>query len=240
MLRQHLGDPALASIAVRDGGEAIALGCSAASTAAATACSASRSASSEINKACSGLSVYHPDKGGDPKLFRAIAQAREVLTTDGARASTTTSSDRRVLEAYGDYINYTYAPKTDWKLVVLMILLFLSVITHFYQLTLHNQQVASVRKAVMQNLGVGQGGSRETLALRKRALDMLEKSQSAKDAKKSKRNNNDQFVKIVDELIDEIAPEAVVLGRPSSGSSSRPRRPRTTSRSRGRSCTTTA
>ena len=161
----------------------------------------------EINKAYRGLSVtHHPDKGGDPKLFRAIAQAHEVLTTDERRESLDYYLKRpsEYWKAYGDYINYTYAPKTDWKLVVLMILLFLSVITHFYQLTLHNQQVASVRKAVMQNLGVGQGGSRETLALRKRALELLEKGQSAKDAKKSKRNNNDQFVKIVDELIDEM------------------------------------
>jgi len=164
----------------------------------------------EIQKEYRRLSLeYHPDKNkeeGTEKIFRAVAQAYEILSVDDRRESLDyyLAHPKEYWKAYGDFVVYTYAEASDWKLVVFMLLLAFSVAQPLFLMARHHQQVEFLKKAAVQNLGIGQGGTKQTLEIRRRAMELLQSGASSSSSKKSNRVSQDALQKKVEELLADV------------------------------------
>lgn len=124
---------------------------------------------------------------------------------------------------YGSSVIWSYAPKTDARPILFMLFLLASFFTYFAQYQRWNTIANHVIKAAVEDWSTSQGGSSESMAIRKKALEMLAKKeqeeekpatngisnrQAKKNAKLSKQDKKKQeqeeLRKIVEVLVHEI------------------------------------
>ena len=110
----------------------------------------------QIRRQYRSLSVeFHPDKNkGDAVAlarFNKIARANEVLTDDELRKKLDyyTENPSEYWSLYGDFIEHSYAPKTDVKFAIFLLLLFASMIQPAIQLSKHQMYVSKLAKACL-------------------------------------------------------------------------------------------
>mmetsp|Transcript_24482 Transcript_24482/g.73468 ORF Transcript_24482/g.73468 Transcript_24482/m.73468 type:complete len:323 (+) Transcript_24482:200-1168(+) len=169
----------------------------------------------QIRRAYRSLSLeFHPDKNpGDAAAlarFNRVARANEVLTNDEQRKKLDyyTENPGEYWSLYGSFIESVYAPKTDIKIALFLLLLFASVCQPALQASKHQQYKAAFVKAALAKLPVAGGGSAEALALRAEADVLLkEKVAARKKAKKTKLTGSEEK-ELLKETLGELADQA--------------------------------
>jgi curved DNA-binding protein CbpA len=145
---------------------------------------------------------WHPDKNKkkDAKeRFVKIARAYEVLTDETVRQEYDYMryNQEAYFQKHGSSVLWQYAPKSDAMGVVLMLLVIGSVISWFVQRAKWQNVAIRLVNAAVEDLGPREGGTAESKALRKEAMDIIterEKDENnadtaagAEDAKKKKK-----------------------------------------------------
>lgn len=172
---------------------------------------------------------WHPDKNSDKGAndrFMKINKAYKVLTSKKLRKEYDYMRDRsdEYFYKYGSVV-YNYKPKSDTVFVIIVLLIAGSAFTWFAQKNRWQQIADRVVKDAVEGLKAGEGGSTESIELRRKAeeiqkkkkeemgLDDLDFGGSAlgkkgKKGKKTKKEmksfENAQLRPIIEELVLEI------------------------------------
>lgn len=168
---------------------------------------------------------WHPDKNRDSGAndrFMKINKAYKVLTSKSLRKEYDYMRDRsdEYFYKYGS-VMYQYAPKSDTIFVVIVLLIAFSAFTWFAQKNRWQQIANRAVKDAVEGLKAGEGGSTESIELRRKAeeilserkkelgLDMFEakapkKGKGKKTKKEMKHFENQQLKPIIEELVLEI------------------------------------
>lgn len=169
----------------------------------------------DIKKAYRKLSlVHHPDKSKEEnatELFRELTKANEVLSDPKKRDLFNYYLDhpRDYYKVSGQYI-YQQLPKADVRIIILGIILFFSIFLPVIQYQKWESAVKYLRNATANNLGLKNGGSKQTQELFRRACEMYEqrikaaKESGDKAAGKLKMNKDPVFKAVVDEVVGEV------------------------------------
>lgn len=148
----------------------------------------------DITKSYRSLSRrFHPDKNraeGAKERFVMIARAYEVLTDKERRKEYDYFRDRpdEYLHKYGSSVMWQYAPKSDVRVIIFLLLTCASLFTWFVQLQRWKTIADHLTKAAVEDLGKREGGSTESIEIRREALAILEQRQQ--DAAKHEANGN--------------------------------------------------
>ncbi|CAM9155582.1 unnamed protein product, partial [Chrysoparadoxa australica] len=195
---------------------------------------------SEIRKNYRALSLeWHPDKHPDKKYakekFAKIAKAYEVLINDEKRLKYDgfMEAPDTYWEEYGTFVVFAYAKESDWRLVVLGLLLVWSISAPAIQQGKYRRAVKFLIHAAENNLGKNNGGTPTTLKLRQQAEQVLadrEKASTSARAVKGKgsgkvsqrkgkegkekkmKKRGEQYQKDLSEVIHELAHEVDIKG----------------------------
>lgn len=119
--------------------------------------------------------VHHPDKGGSPRVFQALNKAYQVVSDEEQRSlyDTCLKNQTFYVEKYGHFYLQQYYPKSNTLLVILFLLLVFSIMGPVIQHSKYTHACAYLRTAAVKGWGLHEGGSRETLEIRRRALERL-------------------------------------------------------------------
>lgn len=160
----------------------------------------------KIRRAYRNLSLeYHPDKNPGDRVaaekFRRVARANEVLTNDDERKKLDYYMENpgEYWQAYGSYVSYAYAPKSSVFTVLFLLLMFVSALQPAIQMSKHSQYVSKLRRAALNKLPVGAGGTPESLEIRRAAEERMAAEKSKKGLDKKKR-----LEEAVDAVISEV------------------------------------
>lgn len=174
---------------------------------------------------------WHPDKNKDRGAndrFMKINKAYTVLTSNKLRKEYDFFRERpdEYFFKYGSVI-YSYKPKTNTVVVILILLIAGSVFTWYAQKNRWQQIANRVVKDAVDGLKAGEGGSAESIELRNRAEEILKKKREemgvdmeewkfgdstiGKKSGKGKKNKkemkaleNEQLRPIIEELVLEM------------------------------------
>ena len=122
--------------------------------------------------------MYHPDKNkedGAMEMFRAVTKAHEVLSDEKKKALFDYYLDhpREYYKVSGHYVMKDI-PKSDVGIVVTAIIVLISFFMYSVQKGRYDRTINYLKNATMQNLGVKNGGSKETQELYRRAVERYE------------------------------------------------------------------
>lgn len=171
--------------------------------------------------------IWHPDKNKDKgakKRFMKINKAYQVLTDKKLRKEYDHMRERPDIyfQKYGSTTIYHYAPKSDTVFVVLLLLVVFNGLLWFAQKQRWQQIADRVVKDAVEGLKATEGGSTESLLLRRKAEAMLKEQKAAageatddskKNGKKSKikltkkemrEKENEDLKPLIEELVKEI------------------------------------
>lgn len=144
----------------------------------------------QIRRAYRSLSLeFHPDKNpGDDvalKKFNRVARANEVLTDDEQRKKMDyyTENPGEYWSLYGSYVETKYKPKTDIKVVLLLLLIFASMLQPALQYSKY-QEYKKALVAAAKAKAPGKG-TEDVLKLRAEADAIVDAT--AKERKKGKK-----------------------------------------------------
>lgn len=168
---------------------------------------------------------WHPDKNNDSgaeKRFMKINKAYKILTSKSKRKEYDYLRDRsdEYFYKYGS-VMYSYAPKTDTVFVIIILLIAFSAFTWFAQKNRWQQIANRAVKDAVEGLKAGEGGSTESIELRRKAEEINNKNQKElgldtmfapvknkgkgkKTKKEMKHFENEQLRPIIEELVLEI------------------------------------
>ena len=172
----------------------------------------SNATKAQIRRQYRALSLeFHPDKHpGDAtalERFNRIGRANEVLTDDAQRKKLDyyTENPDEYWSLYGTYVKVHYAPKTDIRFALFLILCFISCVQPALQLSKHQMYVKTLEKACLNRLPVTGGGSAESVAIRAEADERVKVACAArKKEKKTKltsREERELLQKTVHDLV---------------------------------------
>lgn len=146
----------------------------------------------EITQAYRLLSrKWHPDKQrGKNKDFAEerfvkINKAHKVLTNKRRRKEYDYLRDRpdEYIHKYGTNVQYSYAPKSDVVMVLLILLVVANLFTYYVQKNRWQTVADHVVKLALEGATLRDGGSDESVAIREKALKILAKQkEEAADA----------------------------------------------------------
>ncbi|KAJ1450439.1 hypothetical protein M885DRAFT_621645 [Pelagophyceae sp. CCMP2097] len=141
----------------------------------------------QIRKEYRKLSMqFHPDKNiGDEAAaarFKRIARANEVLTSDEDRKKLDyyIENPSEYWSLYGNFVEFSYAPKTSMPTVLLVILVFISLLLPTLQYSKYIEYVKGVQKAALSKASERDGGTPESMDVRRRAEAIVAKDLKAK------------------------------------------------------------
>lgn len=144
----------------------------------------------DITKSYRSLSrKWHPDKNkakGAREKFVAIAKAYEILTNIEKRAEYDHFRDRpdEYFLKYGSSVLWSYAPKSDASIIVIIFLVAGSAFTYYAQKNRWQTIANHLVKAAVEDLSPREGGSTESIEIREKALVILaEKKKEESEAK---------------------------------------------------------
>ena len=138
----------------------------------------------EITQAYRLLSrKWHPDKQrGKNKDFAEerfvkINKAHKVLTNKRRRKEYDYLRDRpdEYIHKYGTNVQYSYAPKSDVVMVMLILLIVGNLFTYYVQKNRWQTVADHVVKLALEGATLRDGGSDESVAIREKALEILAK-----------------------------------------------------------------
>lgn len=183
----------------------------------------------EITQSYRSLSKkWHPDKTKDSNAeerFMNINKAYKVLTSNKKRKEYDRLRERpdEYFYKYGSNTVYSYAPKSDTLMVILALLVVSSGFTWYAQQNRWQQIANRVVKDAVDGLKQGEGGSTESIQIRKKAEEIMKKkkeegylppgafpiptSKKAKmkfTKKEMKERENEELRPIITELVKEI------------------------------------
>lgn len=133
----------------------------------------------DITKSYRSLSrKWHPDKNkakGAREKFVAIAKAYEILTNKEKRAEYDHFRDRpdEYFIKYGSSVLWSYAPKSDASIIIILFLMAGSVFTYYAQKNKWQTIANHLVKAAVEDLSHREGGSTESFEIREKALIIL-------------------------------------------------------------------
>lgn len=172
-----------------------------------------RNASSkEVKKAFRQLSLFkHPDKNKEEnatEVFRVISKAFEVLSGNESRPLFDYYLDhpRDYFKVSGEHY-IKIVPMSDVRIVLLVVILLISWFFRTIQSQKYEKAVKYLHHATFNNLGLRNGGSRQTLELYRRAsekYDLYLKTLKGKAAKVKDKKKDPKFLEIVDEVVSDV------------------------------------
>ncbi|KAL7545596.1 hypothetical protein ACHAWF_008956 [Thalassiosira exigua] len=133
----------------------------------------------DITKGYRSLSRrWHPDKNkakGAREKFVAIAKAYEILTNREKRAEYDHFRDRpdEYFKKYGSSVLWSYAPKSDASIITIVFFVFASAFTYYAQKNRWQTIANHLVKAAVEDLSPREGGSKESIEIREKALAVL-------------------------------------------------------------------
>jgi len=150
----------------------------------------------DITKSYRNLSrKWHPDKNkakGAREKFVHIAKAYEILTDKEKRADYDHFRDRpdEYFIKYGSSVLWSYAPKSDASIIIIIFLMAGSVFTYYAQKNKWQTIANHLVKAAVEDLSPREGGSTESIEIREKALVILaEKKKEEEEAKLANGSN---------------------------------------------------
>jgi len=170
----------------------------------------------DIKKAYRKVSLtLHPDKNKDAnatEVFQLITKAYEILSGNDSRPlfDYYLKNPKDYFKVSGQHY-YEILPKSDVRLIVVVVIGLLSWFFHTIQYQKYEKIVKYLRSATLNNLTLNNGGTKQTLELYKRASEIYDekiKELRAKGEKsKVKMTNDPLFEKIVNEIVAEVKVE---------------------------------
>lgn len=172
----------------------------------------------DIKKAFRKLSLtHHPDKNKAPnatEVFRLITKAHDVLISNDSREMFDyyLRNPRDYFTVSGEHY-YRNLPKSDVRLVVVVVIGLLTWLFYSIQYQKYERVVKYLKTATLANLNLKNGGTKQTMELFRRASEKYEekikelKSKGDKTAGKTKMLKDPIFEKIVDEVVREVKVE---------------------------------
>lgn len=169
----------------------------------------------EIKKAYRRLSLsLHPDKNKEHNAtaqFRSVSKAFEVLTGNESRPlfDYYLKHPKDYFKVSGQHYIQNM-PKSDVRLVLLLVIGLISWLMHTLQMQRYNKIVKLLYNCTLNNLGSKNGGTKQTMDLHKRASDIYDeyikecKLKGDKSAGKVKMIKDPEFAKIVDQMVREV------------------------------------
>lgn len=154
------------------------------------------------------LSLFkHPDKNKEEnatEVFRVISKAFEVLSGNESRPLFDYYLDhpRDYFKVSGEHY-IKIVPMSDVRIVLLVVILLISWFFRTIQSQKYEKAVKYLHHATFNNLGLRNGGSRQTLELYRRAsekYDLYLKTLKGKAAKVKDKKKDPKFLEIVDEV----------------------------------------
>jgi len=164
---------------------------------------------------------WHPDKSKhkDAKeRFVKIARAYEVLTKDDTRKEydMLRYNQEAYYKKYGSNVMFTFAPKSDTKVVLFFVLLLINGFAYFAQYNKWNKVCERLSKAATEDWNQSQGGTSESKELREHAIEIMNETKEAEkstdaDKKVLKTNGKKKALKLTtkekkQQLDDELRP----------------------------------
>jgi len=124
---------------------------------------------------------FHPDKNrgkeGAEERFVKINKAHKVLTSRRRRAEYDYLRDNpdEYISRYGTNVLFHYAPKSDVTMVALMLLIAANLFAWFVQKNKWQTVADHVVKLALDGVGLREGGTDESIAIREKAMEILAK-----------------------------------------------------------------
>ncbi|RHY29866.1 hypothetical protein DYB32_004791 [Aphanomyces invadans] len=126
----------------------------------------------DIRRAYRTLSLqFHPDKNPSPdaaQIFQEIATAYEVLSGGLSRQAYDHYLNNPDDHAYnyGMHVYHVYAPKSDYRVIGIVFILFLSLVQYYAQLHRHKQALAYFREVTRRTFPQGLNSVANLLVVR--------------------------------------------------------------------------
>ena len=164
--------------------------------------------------------LYHPDKNPSQEAkdrLHVIYKAYEVLTDLGQDSEGKwKKKDRfdyylkhpREYYKVSGYHSIRDIPKSDLGLVLFGVVIIASIVMHYAANARHSEVTQKLKNAIFNNLGVKNGGTRETLQYHREAMKIYEKvvaerrKNSTGKRKDIKMKDDPEFEKIVDDIVE--------------------------------------
>lgn len=150
----------------------------------------------DITKSYRSLSRrWHPDKNkakGAREKFVAIAKAYEILTDFEKRSEYDHFRDRpdEYFKKYGSSVLWSYAPKSDASIIIILFLIAGSAFTYYAQKNKWQTIANHLVRAATEDLSPREGGSTESMDIRDRALVILAERKKEAEANGSTKDDN--------------------------------------------------
>lgn len=155
----------------------------------------------EITKSYRSLSrQWHPDKNkarGAREKFVAIAKAYEILTNFEKRKEYDYYRDRpdEYFQKYGSSVLWTYAPKSDASIIIIVMFILANVFTYYAQRNKYDKVANHLVRAAVEDWSAREGGSTESMELREKALAILAKKKEKERAMEEVDQSNEKSPK---------------------------------------------
>lgn len=122
--------------------------------------------------------LWHPDRNKAPEakqIFQQIGKAYQVLSDEEQRGlyDTCLGNQTFYVEKYGHFYLQQYYPKSNTLAVILFLLLVFSIMGPVIQNGKYQHAVTYLTTAAVKNWGLHEGGSKETLEIRRLALEKV-------------------------------------------------------------------
>ncbi|ETW00689.1 hypothetical protein H310_07248 [Aphanomyces invadans] len=166
----------------------------------------------DIRRAYRILSLqFHPDKNPSPdaaQIFQEIATAYEVLSGGLSRQAYDHYLNNPDDHAYnyGMHVYHVYAPKSDYRVIGIVFILFLSLVQYYAQLHRHKQALAYFResKDVVRKAQSIQSSRRAQASRCDDQAKTRQRGVGGKDKKQKKEHDRAELTAIVDELMENV------------------------------------
>lgn len=155
----------------------------------------------EVTKRYRSLSrQWHPDKNKDvgaKDRFLKINKAYEVLTNEESRKEYDFFRYRpdEYFNKYGSSVLWKYAPKSDARFIIVLLLIIGNLFSWFAQKSRWQQVADRLIKAAVEDWSPRDGGSSESMQFRQKALEVIRKQREKSESANGSSSNNNKSSK---------------------------------------------
>lgn len=150
--------------------------------------------------------VYHPDKNAAEnatEIFRKIAKAYDVLNNNDSRSlfDYYLKHPRDYFKVSGQHY-FRALPKSDIRVIIAVVILLISMLTYSIQYSKHNRLMKFLKYAVLNNLNLKNGGTKQTQAVIESTLKLYCEKLNMENASIAKALKDPIFVECANEVIE--------------------------------------